>query len=97
MIIYLSDTKPFELGRTNSNPDDWINSSVDINVNILNHRSKTKNDYSKESMRVNDLITRELLGRCEKYSEAFVNLKLPVLRVLKLIIFMLIKNLNRQL
>ena len=56
------DTKPFELGRTNSNPDDWINSTVDITVNILNHRNKTKNDYSKESMRVNDLITRELFG-----------------------------------
>ena len=70
------DTKPFELGRTNSDPDDWINSTVDITVNILNHRNKTKNDYSKESMRVNDLITRELLGRCIwKYSEAFGKFK----------------------
>ena len=70
------ETKPFQLGRTNSKPKDWINSTVDIAVNILSHRLKTINDYSKESMRVNDLITKEILGRTIwKYSEAFGKFK----------------------
>ena len=70
------NTKPFELGRTTSKPEDWINSTIDIAVNILNHRIKTMDDYSKESMRVNDLITREILGRSIwKYSEAFGKFK----------------------
>jgi len=70
------DTKLFQLGRTNSKPEDWINSTIDIAVNILTHRIKTMNGYSKESMRVNDLITREILGRTIwKYSEAFGKFK----------------------
>ena len=70
------ETKPFQLGRTNSKPEDWINSTIDIAVNILSHRLKTINDYSKESMRVNDLITKEILGRTIwKYSEAFGKFK----------------------
>ena len=70
------ETKPFQLGRSNSKPEDWINSTIDIAVNILSHRLKTMNDYAEESMRVNNLITREILGRCIwKYSEAFGKFK----------------------
>ena len=70
------ETKPFQLGRSNSKPEDWINSTIDIAVNILSHRLKTMNDYTEESMRVNNLITREILGRCIwKYSEAFGKFK----------------------
>jgi len=70
------ETKPFQLGRSNSKPEDWINSTIDIAVNILSHRLKAMNDYAEESMRVNNLITREILGRCIwKYSEAFGKFK----------------------
>ena len=69
-------SNPFELGRTNSTPDDWINSTADIAVNILLHRKNTINSYSKESFRINELITRELLGRSIwKYSEAYGKFK----------------------
>ena len=70
------ETKPFQLGRSNSKPEDWINSTIDIAVNILSHRLKTMSAYPEESMRVNNLITREILGRCIwKYSEAFGKFK----------------------
>ena len=70
------DSKPFSLGRKNSNPNDWIDSTVDIAVNILSHRLKTLDTHKEESKKVNDLITRELLGRSIwKYSEAFGKFK----------------------
>ena len=70
------DSKPFSLGRTGSNPNDWIDSTVDIAVNILSHRLKTLDTYKEEGKKVNDLITRELLGRSIwKYSEAFGKFK----------------------
>jgi len=70
------DTKPFELGRPGSDPNDWINSTVDIAVNILVHRLKTLKFYKDGGKKVNDLITRELLGRSIwKYSEAYGKFK----------------------
>lgn len=70
------DTRPFELGRLGSAPNDWINSTIDIAVNILEHRIKTLDQYSLEGQKVNNLITRELLGRSIwKYSEAFGKFK----------------------
>ena len=56
------NTRPFEK-KSKHKPDDWINSTIDIAVNILSHRIETINNYLKNSMKVNELITRELLGR----------------------------------
>ena len=70
------DTKPFQLSKLGSNPNDWIEATVDIAVNILNHRLKTLSLFSNEGRKVNDLITRELLGRSIwKYSEAYGKFK----------------------
>jgi len=70
------DAKPFQLSKLGSNPNDWIEATVDIAVNILKHRLKTLNLYNDEGKKVNDLITRELLGRSIwKYSEAFGKFK----------------------
>ena len=70
------DAKPFQLSKLGSNPNDWIEATVDIAVNILKHRLKTLNFYNDEGKKVNDLITRELLGRSIwKYSEAFGKFK----------------------
>tara|TARA_Y100000389_G_C17346284_1_gene456010 strand:+ start:154 stop:756 length:603 start_codon:yes stop_codon:yes gene_type:complete len=70
------DTKPFQLSKLGSNPNDWIEATVDIAVNILNHRLKTLSLFSDEGRKVNDLITRELLGRSIwKYSEAYGKFK----------------------
>jgi len=74
--LWRMDTKPFELGRPGSDPNDWINSTIDIAVNILSHRLKTLKFYKDEGKKVNDLITRELLGRSIwKYSEAYGKFK----------------------
>jgi hypothetical protein len=65
------NTRPFEK-KSKHKPDDWINSTINIAVNILSHRNETINNYLKNSMEVNELITRELLGRTIwKYSEAY--------------------------
>ena len=70
------NTKPFQLSKLGSNPNDWIEATVDIAVNILNHRLKTLSLFSDEGRKVNNLITRELLGRSIwKYSEAYGKFK----------------------
>ena len=68
---------PFELGRNNKHaPKFWINSTIDIALNILKHRINIKNSLSKDEFLINEQITRELLGRnIWKYSEAFGKFK----------------------
>ena len=46
------DTKTFESGRPGSDPNDWINSTIDIAVNILTHRLKTLKFYKDEGKKV---------------------------------------------
>ena len=55
------DAKPFQLSKLGSNPNDWIEATVDIAVNILKHRLKTLDLYNDEGKKVNDLAT--LLGK----------------------------------
>jgi hypothetical protein len=71
------DSIPFDVSRRDiSSSQNWINFTLDIALNILNHRIKTIKNYSKEEFNINEQITRELLGRnIWKYSEAFGKFK----------------------
>ena len=71
------DSIPFDVSRRDiSSSKNWIKFTIDIALNILNHRIKTIKNYSKEEFNINEQITRELLGRnIWKYSEAFGKFK----------------------
>jgi hypothetical protein len=65
---------PFKVigNRNGDGALNWIKSTIDIALNILNHRLKSKKNYTKEEFHINELITRELLGRnIWKFSEAY--------------------------
>ena len=68
---------PFAISRRDiSSSKNWIKFTIDIALNILNHRIKTIKNFSKEEFNINEQITRELLGRnIWKYSEAFGKFK----------------------
>lgn len=68
---------PFVISRRDiSSSKNWIKFTIDIALNILNHRIKTIKNFSKEEFNINEQITRELLGRnIWKYSEAFGKFK----------------------
>ena len=68
---------PFVISRRDiSSSKNWIKFTIDIALNILNHRIKTIKNFNKEEFNVNEQITRELLGRnIWKYSEAFGKFK----------------------
>ena len=71
------DSIPFDVSRRDiSSSKNWIKFTIDIALNILNHRIKTIKNFSKEEFNINEQITRELLGRnIWKYSEAFGKFK----------------------
>ena len=71
------DSIPFDVSRRDIlSSENWINFTLDIALNILNHRIKTIKNFSKEEFNINEQITRELLGRnIWKYSEAFGKFK----------------------
>ena len=71
------DNIPFVISRRDiSSSTNWIKFTIDIALNILNHRIKTIKNFSKEEFNINEQITRELLGRnIWKYSEAFGKFK----------------------
>ena len=71
------DSIPFDVSRRDIlSSENWINFTLDIAHNILNHRIKTIKNFSKEEFNINEQITRELLGRnIWKYSEAFGKFK----------------------
>ncbi len=69
----MSDS-PFKIigNRNNDGALNWIKFTIDIALNILNHRLKSKANYTEEEFHINELITRELLGRnIWKFSEAY--------------------------
>ena len=68
---------PFVISRRDiSSSKNWIKFTIDIALNILNHRIKSIKNFSKEEFNINEQITRELLGRnIWKYSEAFGKFK----------------------
>jgi hypothetical protein len=69
----MSDS-PFKVigNRNNDGSLNWIKFTIDIALNILNHRLKSKINYTEKEFHVNELITRELLGRnIWKFSEAY--------------------------
>ena len=68
---------PFDISRRDiSSSKNWIKFTIDIALNILNHRIKTIKNFNKEEFNINEQITRELLGRnIWKYSEAFGKFK----------------------
>ena len=71
------DSIPFDVSRRDiSSSKNWIKFTIDIALNILNHRIKSIKNFSKEEFNINEQITRELLGRnIWKYSEAFGKFK----------------------
>ena len=71
------DSIPFDVSRRDIlSSENWINFTLDIALNILNHRIKNIKNFSKEEFNINEQITRELLGRnIWKYSEAFGKFK----------------------
>lgn len=71
------DNIPFVISRRDiSSSKCWINFTIDIALNILNHRIKSIKNFSKKEFNINEQITRELLGRnIWKYSEAFGKFK----------------------
>jgi len=69
----MSDS-PFKVigNRNNDGALNWIKFTIDIALNILDHRLKSKINYTEKEFHVNELITRELLGRnIWKFSEAY--------------------------
>lgn len=68
----MSDS-PFKvIGNRNGDAINWIKFTIDIALNILNHRLTSKENYTEEEFHINELITRELLGRnIWKFSEAY--------------------------
>ncbi len=73
-IIYYMLDSSFKLigNRNNDGALNWIKFTIDIALNILNHRLASKKNYTEEKFHVNELITRELLGRnIWKFSEAY--------------------------
>ena len=68
---------PFELSRRDSNESKyWIKSTIDIAVSILNNRINSKNLFTEKEFKINENITRELLGRnIWKFSEAYGKFK----------------------
>ena len=71
------DSIPFDVSRRDvSSSQNWIKFTIDIALNILNHRITSIKNFSKEEFNINEQITRELLGRnIWKYSEAFGKFK----------------------
>lgn len=50
----------------------WIKFTIDIALNILKHRLVSQKNYNEQEFHINELITRELLGRnIWKFSEAY--------------------------
>lgn len=69
----MSDS-PFKIigNRNGEGAINWIKFTIDIALNILNHRLTSKENYTEEEFHINELITRELLGRnIWKFSEAY--------------------------
>jgi len=69
----MSDS-PFKVigNRNNDGALNWIKFTIDIALNILSHRLISKINYTEEEFHINELITRELLGRnIWKFSEAY--------------------------
>jgi hypothetical protein len=69
----MSDS-PFKVigNRNNDGALNWIKFTIDIALNILSHRLTSKENYTEEEFHINELITRELLGRnIWKFSEAY--------------------------
>ena len=69
----MSDS-PFKVigNRNGDGAINWIKFTIDIALNIINHRLTSKENYTEEEFHINELITRELLGRnIWKFSEAY--------------------------